>query len=73
MKRQSRIGIQNLFVEYLIVIDSTVYNNFVSNYGSLTFSLLAQYINIFFTQIVCGVSFFLNSYFNYFFAVFFYR
>jgi hypothetical protein len=58
IKRQSRTGIQNLFIEYLIVIDSSVYNNFASNYGSLTFSLLAQYINIFFTQIVYGVSFF---------------
>ena len=57
VKRQSmsRTEVQNLFVEYLIVIDSSVYNNFASNYGSMTVSLLTQYINIFFTQIVSGV------------------
>ena len=47
----------NLFVEYLVVIDSSVYNVFLSNYGNLSPSLMNQYINIFFAQIVNGVRF----------------
>ncbi len=55
-KKRSLGGIQNLFVEYLVVIDNTVYNNFLLNYGNIPKTLLTDYINIFFSQIVNGVS-----------------
>ena len=42
----------HLFVEYLIVIDSTVYSLFNSAYGHLEEKLLGDYINIYFNQIV---------------------
>jgi hypothetical protein len=63
--------VNNLFVEYLVVIDSSVYNVFKSLYGNLNPSLMNQYINIFFSQIVNGVRQFIiflkNSIFqNYF-------
>ena len=45
----------NLFVQYLVVIDSTVYKDFVQLYGNLNPALLNQYIKIYFCQIVNGV------------------
>ena len=58
-KRTKRTTIKrinnNLFVEYLIAIDSSVYNIFSSLYGNLDRSLMANYINIFFAQVVNGV------------------
>lgn len=53
----------NLFLEYLIVIDSSVYNMFLLDYGNLNPSLMNQYINIFFMQIVNGVN--TLTHFNY--------
>ena len=51
---QSRV---NLFVDYLVVIDSSVYNLFLSQYGYMPDSLITNYINIFFCHLVNGVSF----------------
>lgn len=46
----------SLFVEYLVVLDSTVYMDFVALYGSKISSfLMNQYINIYFCQIINGV------------------
>jgi hypothetical protein len=54
---QSNNNAQNLYVEYLAVIDSTVYSYFTQLYGNLNPpELLNDYINIFFSQIVNGVS-----------------
>jgi hypothetical protein len=36
----------NLTVEYLVVIDSTVYNNFVSLFGNLNDSSMRTYISV---------------------------
>ena len=46
----------NLFVEYLVVIDSSVYNDFIALYSNVSSSLLAKYISIFFCQQVNAVS-----------------
>ena len=43
-------------IQYLVVIDTTVYNRFVSLYGNLSTSLITQYINIHFEQMVNGVN-----------------
>ena len=56
-KKRSDSNAQNFFIEYLIVIDDTVYNQFVSLFGNLNDSLLMDYINIFFCQIINGVNF----------------
>ena len=49
----------DLYLEYLVVIDSTVYNNLKLSYGSnLPDSILTEYIKIFFSQMVTGVSYF---------------
>jgi hypothetical protein len=46
----------NLFVEYLPVIDRATYNFFVSLYGSnLPNSVINDNINTYFTQLVNGV------------------
>jgi hypothetical protein len=45
----------NLFVEYLIVIDKSVYNYFLSLYENLGLPLIINYIQIFFCQVVNGV------------------
>jgi hypothetical protein len=43
-------------VEYLAVIDSGVYNFFVSLYGSnMPTEYINDYINIYFTQLINGV------------------
>ena len=44
-----------LTVEYLIVIDSTVYNQFVALYGNLSDSSIKTYIYDFFQLMVNGV------------------
>ena len=44
------------FVEYLVVIDSGVYDFFVSLYGSnMPTDYINDYINIYFTQLINGV------------------
>jgi hypothetical protein len=49
---------QNLFIESVAVIDSTVYNIFLSSYGNLNPpNLLTDYIKIFFCQVFNGVKF----------------
>jgi hypothetical protein len=45
----------NLTVEYLAVIDSTVYNRFVSIYGNLSDSSMRTYILDYFQFMVDGV------------------
>jgi hypothetical protein len=55
-KRATVTPQNNLFVEYLIVIDSTVFNNFYFAYGgNLPDNLLSQYIIIFYSQLVNSV------------------
>jgi hypothetical protein len=57
-KRQtaSVVARNNLFVEYLAVIDSGTYNFFVSLYGSnMPSQYINDYINIHFTQLINGV------------------
>jgi hypothetical protein len=46
----------SLTVEYLVVIDSSVYSIFSKLYGNLSTPLMTQYIRIFFSQLVNGVS-----------------
>ena len=46
----------SLFVEYLVVIDSTVYSDFAALYPGVTSSSLAQYISIYFCQLVNAVT-----------------
>jgi hypothetical protein len=54
----------NLYVEYLVVIDLGVYNFFVNLYGgNLPDSLVTDYINIYFTQLINGVNNYLYSYY----------
>ena len=54
---QSNNNAQNLYVEYLAVIDSTVYSFFNQLYGNLNPpELLNDYIKIYFAQIIYGVS-----------------
>lgn len=45
----------NLFVDYLVVIDSSVYAIFFQQYGFLPISLITNYINIFFCHLINGV------------------
>jgi hypothetical protein len=46
----------NLFFEFLLVVDSTVYNLFKNDFGSnLDDSYVINYIKIFFSQIANGV------------------
>jgi hypothetical protein len=47
----------SLYVEYLIVLDSSVYNDFVALYSNIRSSLLTQYISIYFSQLVNSVSY----------------
>jgi hypothetical protein len=58
-KRQSintKIPKNNLYVEYLAVADLGLYNFFVNLYGgNLPESLVTDYINIYFTQLINGV------------------
>jgi hypothetical protein len=56
-KRQAGTNqrIINLFVQYLVVLDSTVYKDFSQLYGNLSPDLMNQYIKIYFSQIVNGV------------------
>ena len=67
-KRQAIVNgtsrVLNLFVEYLVVIDSSVYNDFVALYGNITTSLMAQYLNIFFAQLINGVMWSLAIFFK---------
>ena len=47
----------NLIVEYLIVIDSSVLNHFVNIYGNnISQSVMNNYINQFYQQMVNSVS-----------------
>ena len=45
----------NLTVEYLAVIDSTVYNKFISLYGNLSDSSMRTYILDYFQSMIDGV------------------
>ena len=57
LKRQATQSFQNnLFVEYLVVIDNNVYNDIASIYSNLPQSQINDYINIFFANIINGVS-----------------
>ena len=47
---------KNLFIDYLVVIDSSVYNQFIQIYGNMPISLITNYINIFFCHVINGVS-----------------
>ena len=50
----------NLYVEYLIVIDNSVYNRFYYAFGgNLPENLLTDYIRIFFSQLVNSVNTFI--------------
>ena len=56
-KRQNFIeNQQHLFINYLVVIDNSVYNIFLNQYGFFSDSFIANYIKIFFCQAVNGVS-----------------
>ena len=58
-KRATVVTRNALFVEYLAVIESGTYNYFKSLYGSnLESALINDYINIYFAQLINGVSFF---------------
>jgi hypothetical protein len=54
------LRVLKLYVEYLIVIDSTTYNVFSALYTNLSSSLLAEYMNIFFVQLVNGEGVIIN-------------
>jgi hypothetical protein len=55
-KRSAVTPQNNLFFEYLIVVDSTVFINFYFAYGgNLPDNLLSQYIIIFYSQLVNSV------------------
>ena len=56
MKRAVAGRALNLYVEYLVVIDSTVYNDYAAIYTNMSQALLSQYISIFFCLMVNGVS-----------------
>jgi hypothetical protein len=47
---------KNLFIDYLVVIDSSVYNEFIQIYGYMPETLITKYINIFFCHLINGVS-----------------
>ena len=47
---------KNLFVDFLVVIDSSVYNSFLQQYGNLPNSLITNYINIYICHLINGVS-----------------
>jgi hypothetical protein len=45
----------SFYIEYLIVIDSTVYASFQSLYANLSTDLMYEYIKIFYSHLVNGV------------------
>jgi hypothetical protein len=45
----------DLFVELLVVLDSTVYEFFQSVFGNFGDSIITDYIKIFFSHVVNGV------------------
>jgi hypothetical protein len=45
----------NLFVEILVVVDSTVYNYFQDLFSNLGDSILSDYIKLYFCHIINGV------------------
>jgi hypothetical protein len=47
---------KNLFIDYLVVIDSSVYNEFIQIYGYMPETLITKYISIFFCHLINGVS-----------------
>ncbi len=53
-KRQNS-PVNNLIVEYLAVVDKSVYNRFVSLYGNLDQSVITLYIKNFFSVLVNGI------------------
>jgi hypothetical protein len=56
-RRASNNQVQNLYVEYLVVIDNSVYNLFQNDFGSNLDSIaLTNYIKVFFCQIVNAVN-----------------
>ena len=56
-KRATVTARNSLYVEYLAVIDKGVYDFFQSFYGSAVApSILNDYISIYFTQLINGVS-----------------
>ncbi len=60
---QSKTNAQNLYVEFLAVIDSTVFSFFNQLYGNLNPpELLNDYIKIYVSQIIYGVSKFLRDF-----------
>jgi hypothetical protein len=57
VKERLSVERNNLIVEYLIVIDSTVYNHFIEIYGkNVSQSAMSSYINQFYQQMVNSVS-----------------
>lgn len=57
LKRLKRVTQDNkIIVQYLVVIDSTVYNRFVDLYGNLSSTLTTQYINMYFEQMISGIN-----------------
>ena len=49
-------SVNNLYIDYLIVIDKSVYNVFLNTYGNMPDSLITNYINIFYAHLINGVS-----------------
>ena len=54
VKRQNT-ATNNLFVEFLAVVDNSVYNHFVRIYGNLESSVISQYIKDYFGVLIDGV------------------
>ena len=49
-------SVNNLYIDYLIVIDKSVYNVFLNTYGNMPDSLITNYLNIFYAHLINGVS-----------------
>jgi hypothetical protein len=52
---------KTVFVNFLAVIDKSVYEIFQQEYGNLDDGLISKYINIFFVHLINGVNLFLHE------------
>ena len=51
-----------LYIDVLIVVDSTIYQWFQEIYSMMPYSLITNYMKIFFSNLVNGVNQFLNDF-----------
>ena len=49
----------NLYIDVLIVVDSTIYQWFQETYSMMSYSLITNYMKIFFSNLVNGVNYFI--------------